>query len=588
MQRRFGGLLLVSVIVLFGLTSSGFTESKKSSQSPEFVPGEILVRTKVSLISGKPEANLKLNKLYSEMGIKVLKTYTIVPGLQQLKVKPGEEAKVIQRLLQDDSVAYAEPNFIYHTALYHRGYLPESISDDPQLPNDESFGVLWGLNNTGQEDSGGVAGVVDADIDAPEAWAQGFQGSKDIVVAIIDTGSDYTHPDLVENAWLNEGETGTYEDEDGNTINRATDVIDNDGNGYVDDVHGWDFVNDDNDPMDDHDHGTHVSGTIGAVGNNEIGVSGVTWHVRIMGVKFLSSTGSGSLDDAVSAIEYADKMGAKVYNNSWGGGGFSQALLDVITATHTSGGVFVAAAGNSSNNNDANPSYPASYDVPNMVAVSATDNSDNMTSWSSFGRNTVHVAAPGNNIYSTTPKDTYQTMSGTSMATPHVVGLVALLWGAHPELTNLEVKERIIKSTEEKRGLIRKVASGGRINADYALKGFYPEKSGEFNPAPPWEVVEHVVESDHNYKSNSKKTWTIKHEGATAIRLHFSNIKTEAGYDFVKIKDSSGTQVDSYDGNVGKIWSFEVPGDTATVILESDGSVNDWGFKIDSYAFKTE
>lgn len=574
MKRRLGGLLLLSIILSLLLTSSAFTENKKSTSKPEFIPGEILVRAK---FSGNEANKIKMTSLLSQVGAKVLKSYSVVPGLFHVKVKPGSEESVIKRLNTQIDIAYAEPNFIYRTTLHYEGYKQE-------IPTDEHFKNLWGMHNIGSEDGA----IEDADIDAPEAWGQGFTGSRDIVVAIIDTGFDYTHPDLAANAWTNLGETGTYTGIDGKEVDRATDNIDNDENGFKDDVHGWDFVNDDNDPMDDHNHGTHVGGTIGAVGNNGIGVTGVTWNVRIMGVKFLSASGSGSLADAVSAIEYADKMGAKVYNNSWGGGGFSQALLDAIISTNKSGGLFVAAAGNSSNNNDTSPAYPASYEVENVVAVSATDDKDTITSWSSFGRKSVHVAAPGNNIYSTIPDSGYDYMSGTSMATPHVVGLAALVWSAFPALTNVELKERLMKSSEEKRSLIRRVSSAGRINADYALRGYFPPKTGDFSPTPPWQVENKIIESDHNYKNGIKKSWTITKEGALSIRVHFEDLRTEAGYDFVRIKDVEGKEIDSFDGIVGAIWSFEIPGDTAIVTLESDGSVSDWGFKIDSYAFKVE
>lgn len=581
MKRRFGGLLLLSMIFFLSLASFAFTENKKNPSKPEYVPGELLVRAR---FGPNEVTQFQMETLLSEVGVGVLRSYSIVPGLFHIKVRPGSEEGIIQRLNGRDDIAYAEPNYIYRTTLYKQGYYVDNAGDGLNIPNDEHFGKLWGLHNTGSTDS--YTAVADADIDAPEAWEQGYTGSHDIVVAIIDTGSDYTHPDLVANAWINEGESGTYTDKDGKVVDKSTDKKDNDGNGFVDDVHGWDFVNDDNDPMDDNNHGTHVSGTIGAVGNNGIGVAGVVWNVRIMGVKFLSSAGSGSLADAVSAIEYANKMGAKVYNNSWGGGGFSQALLDAITATHTSGGLFVAAAGNSSNNNDANPSYPASYQVDNVLAVSATDDSDALTSWSSFGRRSVHVAAPGNNIYSTVPGARYDFMSGTSMATPHTVGLAVLVWSAFPELTNLELKERLIKSTEEKRSLTRKVASAGRINADYALRGFYPPKNGDFSPVPPWQVEANVIESDHNYKNSTKQSWTITKEGALFIRVHFEDLRTEAGYDFIKIKDADGNIVDTFDGAVGAIWSFEVPGDTAVITLEADGSISDWGFKIDTFAYK--
>ena len=219
---------------------------------------------------------------------------------------------------------------------------PDYIVTTLAIPNDPSFGQLWGLNNTGQ-----AGGTSDADIDAPEAWNL-TTGNANLVVGVIDTGVDYTHPDLAGNIWTNPGEI-------------AGDGIDNDLNGFIDDIHGWDFAYGDADPMDVDGHGTHVSGTIAASGNNGTGVTGVAWGAKIMALRFLDDNGSGSTSNAIAAINYATAMGVKITNNSWGGGGFSQALADAIAAANTSGALFIAAAGNDSSNNDTTPSYPASY-----------------------------------------------------------------------------------------------------------------------------------------------------------------------------------------------------------------------------------
>jgi subtilisin family serine protease len=210
------------------------------------------------------------------------------------------------------------------------------------------------------------------------------------MVGVIDTGIDYNHPDLAANVWTN-------------PLEIPGNGIDDDGNGYVDDVHGYDFVNRDGDPMDDHGHGTHVAGTIAAVANNGIGVAGVSWHAKVMALKFLDAGGSGWVSDAVEALNYATDMGAKITNNSWGGGEYSTALRDAIAAANSAGAVFVAAAGNSANNNDATPFYPAGYEGPNVIAVAATDASDTLAVFSNFGRNTVQLGAPGVGIYSTVP-----------------------------------------------------------------------------------------------------------------------------------------------------------------------------------------
>ncbi len=252
------------------------------------------------------------------------------------------------------------------------------------LPNDPLFGQLWGLNNTGQTVKSST-GSADADIDAPEAWST-TTGSSSVVVAVIDSGVDWHHPDLAANIWTNPGES---------CAGCASDGIDNDGNGYVDDVHGWDFVNNDNDPFDDNGHGTHVAGTIGASGSNGVGIAGVNWNVQIMPLKFIGANGQGTADDAVRAILYATRMGAVASNNSWGGEEFSQALEDAIADADAHGSLFVAAAGNSGKNTDTTPDYPSGFDLPNVITVGATDQNDVRAWFSNYGKQSVDLAAPG-------------------------------------------------------------------------------------------------------------------------------------------------------------------------------------------------
>lgn len=318
------------------------------------------------------------------------------------------------------------------------------------VPNDPSFPSLVGLKNTGQN-----GGAVDADIDATAAWDL-TTGSSSVVVAVIDSGIDYNHPDLAANIWTNPGES-------------AGDSIDNDGNGFVDDVHGWDFANNDADPLDVDKHGTHVAGTIGAVGNNGVGVVGVNWNVSLMALKFINGD-TGRRSDAVACINYATMMrergvNVRVDSNSWGGQGFTPSLGDAISAAGNRGILFVASAGNDSENNDVGLFYPASSTADNVISVAASDRSDGLASFSNYGITTVDLAAPGVGILSTTPNNTYASCNGTSMAAPHVAGVAALAWSLSPNATYQQVRDALLDGANPLPALTGKVASGGRLNA---------------------------------------------------------------------------------------------------------------------------
>jgi len=383
-------------------------------------------------------------------GSSIESEFKVVPGMVALKLPAGVNViEAVQKLNSTAGVLYAQPD-----------YEMDVLST---VPNDPRFNELWGMYNTG---AGG--GKARADIHAPEAWDLGT-GSKDIIVAVIDTGVDYTHPDLAPNMWVNEAEKN------------GTTGVDDDGNGYVDDIYGYDFCNNDGNPMDDFFHGTHCAGTIGAVGNNTLGVAGVCWNVKIMALKFLSSSGSGYTSDAIKCIDYAKKMGAKIASNSWGGGGYSQALKDAIDAAGAAGMLFVAAAGNSGTNNDTTPTYPGSYTSSNVISVMATDKTDSKAYFSCYGLNSVDVGAPGVNITSTFPtymtaamsahsfSTYYGTISGTSMATPHVAGACALIWSRDPLLSASEVKNVLFNSVDKVPAFATLCSTGGRINVYNAL-----------------------------------------------------------------------------------------------------------------------
>ena len=388
------------------------------------VPGEVLVKFRAR--ASAPDKD----RTRGELGAQVRRRYRI--GAERWKLGRGvTTGRAIERLRANPQVEYAEPNYIVNIS---------RTPDDPLYPD------LYGLHNTGQ-----LGGLPGADIDAEDAWDV-TTGSRSVVVAVIDTGIDITHPDLAANIFVNPGEIP------GNGA-------DDDHNGFIDDVHGWDFVNDDNDPKDDHFHGTHCAGTIGAVGNDGQGVVGVNWQVTLLPIKFLSAGGSGTTADAVESIEYAVAMGADITSNSWGGGDFSRALLEAILAASARDVLFVAAAGNEGSDTDLGPHYPSGFDSPNIIAVAATDRNDELAYFSNYGATSVDLGAPGVTIKSTVPDGQYDVYSGTSMAAPHVAGAAALIKVVAPGLDVVQLKARLLGGVDPIPALAGKTLTGGRLNA---------------------------------------------------------------------------------------------------------------------------
>lgn len=354
----------------------------------------------------------------------------------------GDHPAALAALTAMPGVGHADPDWLVQASI---------------TPDDTMFAEQWALDNQGQE-----GGTVDADIDAPEAWAY-HTGSRTVKVGIIDTGLELGHPDLAANLWTNPGEIP------GNSV-------DDDGNGYIDDVHGWNFAGDNANPDDDNFHGTHVAGTIGASAGNGIGVVGVCWQVTLVPLKFLDANGSGYTSDAVAAVYYASSIGCDLTSNSWGGGGFDQTLKDAIDAAGAQGRLFIAAAGNDGSDIGAYPSYPASYACSNIVTVAATDRNDVLAGFSNYNASAVHIAAPGVSILSTFPLQqtaamasrglgpTYGSISGTSMATPHVSGAIALLKAAEPGLDAAALRSRLLQRCDAIPGLVGKVAGARRLN----------------------------------------------------------------------------------------------------------------------------
>jgi subtilisin family serine protease len=394
-------------------------------------PGSILVR----FTQGANGVASPDNPLVAEAQVaalvagEVIQRWTIVPGLTHFTVENMSVEDAIRLIEAIPGVEYAEPDHYQRIAV---------------TPNDPRYSQLWGMNQTN-----------DADIDAPQGWDI-FTGNPNFAVAVIDTGIQTNHPDLAANIWSNPNEV-------------AGNGIDDDGNGRIDDINGWDFVNNDNNPMDDNGHGTHCAGTIGGVGNNGVGVVGVVWRTKLVGLKFLSAGGSGSTSAALSALQYCVGKNIKVSNNSWGGGGFNQSMANALTTAAGIGHLFVAAAGNAGTNNDASPSYPASYSNPNVIAVAATASNDTLASFSQYGATSVDLGAPGVNIVSTYPTNSYATLSGTSMATPHVAGVVTAVYGQNPSWTYQQVRDRIYATTRPVAALSGRCVTGGMVNLQAAL-----------------------------------------------------------------------------------------------------------------------
>lgn len=328
--------------------------------------------------------------------------------------------------------------------------VPDRIVEAQALPDDPDFDLQWALKNVGQD--GGAAGN---DIGIESVWDE-FQDTGEIVVAVIDSGVDYLHPDLADNIWTNLGEI-------------PDNGIDDDGNGYIDDVHGFDFFNGDSDPMDDFRHGTHVAGIVGAAGNNGIGVSGVAWHAKIMPLKFLDDSGFGTASGAIPAIEYALANGAKILVNSWGDRNFDAALFNAVLAADDEGVLFFAAAGNQASDNDEDAFYPAGYDSPNVVSVASIDAEDRLSSFSNYGHLSVDIAAPGRNIYSTKPQGTYGYISGTSMATPYAAGAAAVLWSQFPGLSHRQVRNLLLQGGSPRSYLQARTLTGSTLDVSGAL-----------------------------------------------------------------------------------------------------------------------
>ena len=515
-----------------GPTLTSTTESlewivpEKNPLDHEHKPHSLMMRFKES---ATPEDRLDL---LAEIGGTVKQSYHLVPNLVEVDMDM-EVAEALQLVgTRSDVLQYVEPNFIFRAF---------------DIPDDPSYGDLCGMEA----------------INAPAAWDD-HVGDSDFVIAIIDTGIDYNHQDLTGNMWTNSGEIPNNGQDD-------------DGNGYVDDFYGFDFSAGNAEVMDTNGHGTHCGGTVGGVGDNGVGVAGVMWECSLAGVQFLSGSGGGTTADAISAVQYCTVMGFKVSNNSWGGGGFTQALYEAIANAGTQADhIFVAAAGNSGS---FGASYPAAYDLDNIISVAATQCNDSLASFSQYHPTEVDLAAPGVDILSSTPGNNYSFYSGTSMATPHVAGAVGLVYSVMEDASPAEVKALILDHVRPVAGLNGDCLTGGVLDVDASLANtFLGPKLDLLTPVP--ESMDPNLASTYRISVDPREDTLLI--GSVKMRYRMGN---SGAFESVQMNlDGLNSYVATLPGaqcEESPEFYFEATGQTAGLItMPSAGSSAPYGFFI--------
>ncbi|MGE3261531.1 MAG: S8 family peptidase [Bacteriovoracia bacterium] len=512
------GNVFLSIVTLVGVLAGGAASAQSQmiqvngQLRPAYREGEVIVKYK----DGANRSFRTMTAMYSRVNVVAVDRFKgAFKNFEKLTFNTSNLSveQVVADIQRDPSVEYVQPNYMLY-AFPNQLAQPKKLGEPCMIPGipyppgcEDSGGGGGGTPPPGGgqpclipgipyppgcEDGGGGGGgggptpppanrpaipALPAEVNPPvadpnlsqawgvlkvsadKAWSI-EKGSKNLIVAVIDTGVDYTHPDLAFNIWRNP-----------KALNAVKTGVDAQGDEITGDVVGWDFVHNDNLPYDDNEHGTHCAGTIGAVGGDGQGVSGVNQRVSIMAVKFLSGQGSGTTADAIKGIDYAVSRGAKVLSNSWGGKGDdgNNALKDAILRAQAKGVLFIAAAGNDSTNNDSDPVYPAAFNLENMITVAATSETDGLAYFSNTGAKSVHVGAPGTNVYSTVPGNKYNKLSGTSMACPHVAGAAALVWSHFPNADFKEIKRRLMDSGDAVGALSGKTITGKRINVLNAL-----------------------------------------------------------------------------------------------------------------------
>lgn len=535
MKKKTFILIFFCILAIFlGINAASATSSDNNSsntnEESEYVPDQIVVQFNTNSSSDEQVQSEVYQRIsdQTDLNIQIIDESKIAPGLELVEIINCTDLDyAIEIFRQQPEILFAEKNYL------------QNIQN---IPNDTYYGNLWGLNNIGQKDQSGNIGKIGADISAQKAWDI-TTGSETIIVAVIDTGVDINHPDLMNNIWTNKNEI-------------PKNGIDDDNNGFIDDVNGWDFSGNNNDVSDPEGHGTHCAGIIGAVGNNSLGITGVNWNIQIMPIKL---NDPWPLYLEAQAVYYASQMGASVINCSYGRYEYSNIAK---TAYENSSAIIICAAGNGDNegnpiNNDVNPSYPCNFNLPNIVSVASTNNQDLLSSFSNYGVKTVHLGAPGEDIYSTFPLALihkgnlpYRYMSGTSMATPYVSGVCALIKAVNPNLTNVQIKNILLNSVDPLSSLNGKFSTGGRLNAYQAVLN---AQNSVLNPVSTVQSVNEPIPATG--ETNGKITNSIRNQG---IGLVSDEMETF-------VLDENGYPV-----------TIACPGQKLTVVLdvENDGELD--------------
>lgn len=490
MKISFLGMLLIIVCSFGGSFDHGFSPSAQAASN---APTRYLISFRSDVNLGEATDFLKSQGLLTKNIFKEISVFVADP------IRPDEfKEKTLPGLTRNPLVRSIEPNAIWHTL----------VPNDPLLPQQVEY----------------------QRIETQAAWDLNT-GSSQILVAVSDTGFTFDHPDLEEEIWTNPNEI-------------PNNGIDDDRNGFIDDVHGWNFAQGNNSPIDQNQHGTHVSGIIGAQGNNSIGTVGINWNVSIMPVQFLDANGSGTTDHGIETILYATRNGARIINASWGGADNSQALRDAIQYANQHGTLFVVAAGNNSGDNDTQPTYPAAFDLPGLVAVASSSAVGTLSSFSNYGQTRVALAAPGSDILSTLPGARWGRLSGTSMASPMVAGVAALILSKKNDLSVLELKNALLNAVVEQTPYQGKIATAGELNARLALAQL--DEGFQIWPAK----ISVAVGKSYDFSAHHGQgpvQWTVSDSQLASIvgssdgSGHLTALK--AGQLQVTARDGSGAQV---------------------------------------------